>query len=62
MVGMPYLLLGTVGYLIYRAHTKRPADRPSEPPLPSGTGRASDEQGVRSCSLPSAAGTSSPAP
>jgi hypothetical protein len=35
MVGMPYLLLGTVGFLIYRAKSKEPA---YEPPLESASG------------------------
>jgi hypothetical protein len=26
MVSMPYLLLGSVGFLIYRAHSKKPPD------------------------------------
>jgi hypothetical protein len=28
MVGMPYLLVGCVGFLIYRARSKKPPDKP----------------------------------
>jgi hypothetical protein len=55
MVGMPYFLLGTVGYLIYR-HLRVPgAAAPSLPP------RHEDQSGLpgdRACSLPSRDGVS----
>ncbi len=48
MVGMPYLLLGTVGYLIYR-HRKQ---RSTWSPLPDDP-QLSAEQGDPSCPTPS---------
>jgi len=37
MASMPYLLLGSVGYLVYRAHRNKPQDvaRPSAEAAPS---------------------------
>ena len=57
MVGMPYLLLATVGFLVYRGLRKRPPGDPGRP-----LSGAPDEQGAGSCSPPSRAGGSSPAP
>jgi hypothetical protein len=52
MVGMPYLLLGTVGYLVYRglkqkALLEQNSVSAAGPPLSPG---APDGQGDRSCS------------
>jgi hypothetical protein len=53
MVGMPYLLLGTVGFLIYRGVRKnsRPEPLPADP-LPGGG------EGGQACSPQSPAGAS----
>ena len=61
MVGMPYLLLGAVGYLIYRGVRQKAL---AQQPLPVEPGQAPDlsskghspgglTQGDRTCSLPS---------
>jgi hypothetical protein len=56
MVGMPYLLLGGVGFLIYRAARLRSGARH---PLPADDPAAApDDSGDRSCPPPSAAGAS----
>jgi hypothetical protein len=51
MVGMPYLLVGTVGFLIYRGlKQKALAEQQAAPSLP--------DEGDRSCSTPSIADVS----
>ena len=32
MVGMPYVLLGALGFLVYRGLRQRPGPRPQDPP------------------------------
>jgi hypothetical protein len=62
MAGMPYLLLGTVGFLIYRQTRLRDAGKPPVPdvaqPLPPGEHNISAQPGVNACSLPSRDGDS----
>ena len=59
MVGMPYLLLGVVGYLVYRGRKQQPG---GEPPLPAGGGPGPGGQGELPCPAPSAGERSSDPP
>jgi hypothetical protein len=56
MVGMPYFLLGVVGYLVYRGRKQQAR---VQPPLPAGSERAPDGQGELPCPAPSAGEPSS---
>jgi hypothetical protein len=56
MVGMPYLLLGVLGFKFYRG-LKQKALAESQAAV-----QAPDAQGDRSCPSPSVAAVSSPAP
>jgi hypothetical protein len=56
MVGMPYLLLGVFGFMVYRG-LKQKALAESRAAV-----QAPDAQGDRSCPGPSVAAVSSPAP
>ena len=53
MVGMPYLLLGTVGFLIYRGLKKRAAAQQglggAAQPLPPGAADVTDRAGASPC-------------
>jgi hypothetical protein len=62
MVGMPYLLLGVVGFMVYRGLRQRAlAQSPAQPHPPAndtGSGPTPDGTGVPSCSPPSPGATS----
>ena len=55
MVGMPYLLLGVFGVLVYRGRKQKPLTEPADLP-------AEDGPGDPPCPPPSTAGASWPAP
>jgi LPXTG-motif cell wall-anchored protein len=62
MAGMPYLLLGAVGFLVYRrfrAHelARQPILSPAHP-LPPGVAERTGPPGDGACSLPSRGGDS----
>jgi hypothetical protein len=59
MVGMPYFLLGVVGFMVYRGLKQRArlAPAPVPPPLPARAAQA-DGQGAHPCSVPSLDGAS----
>ena len=56
MLGMPYLLLATVGYLVYRAFQKAQAVQVATGPAPAGG------EGASPCPPPSRAAGSSATP
>jgi hypothetical protein len=62
MAGMPYLCLGTVGFLIYRRFRLHGTDQQPVPglahPLPPGDNLSTVSPGDQTCSLPSRAGDS----
>jgi hypothetical protein len=56
MVAMPYVLVGTIGFLIYRAYKKAPAEQLTADPARAGG------EGDLECPSPSHVVNSSPAP